>query len=265
MDETVFETLRSSHPAKALRDDWAVFLDFDGTLVDIARHPEAVTVPAALGEPLARLRDRLGGALAIISGRRIEALDRFLAPLEFDAAGVHGLERRSGGQLQLCPAHVSGRLRAVLKSLNERLPKDAGLLIEDKGCAVAVHWREAPQLEGLVLEAMEDVMKGLRPEYVLQKGKAVAEILSAEVNKGLAIEALLGAPPYLGRRPIFIGDDLTDEHGFDVVNRRGGVSVRVGLGPSCARLRIANPQDVRDRLCAWAAGRPINPDQDFQP
>lgn len=259
------ETLRSSDLAKTFVDDWALFLDFDGTLVDIARHPEAVSVPAEFARPLARLRDRLGGALAIISGRRIESLDRFLTPYEFDVVGVHGLERRAGGQLQLCPAHVSGRLRAVLKTLSRRLPQNMGLYIEDKGCAVAAHWREAPQLEGLVLEAMEDVMGGLRPAYVLQKGKAVAEIVSAEVNKGLAIEALLSAPPYQGRRPIFIGDDLTDEHGFDVVNQRGGVSVCVGPGPTCARLRLADSQAVRDCLGAWAAGRPINPEQDFRP
>jgi trehalose 6-phosphate phosphatase len=256
---------RAPHLTKAFTDNWAVFLDFDGTLVDIARHPEAVSIPAALAGPLACLRDRLGGALAIISGRRIEALDRFLTPHEFDAAGVHGLERRSGGQLQLCPTHVSGRLRAVLKSLDKRLPKDAGLHIEDKGCAVAVHWREAPQLESLVLEAVESVMGELGPEYVLQKGKAVAEILSAEVNKGLAIKALLDTPPYQGRRPIFIGDDLTDEHGFGVVNQRGGVSVRVGPGPTCARFRLADPQAVRDRLRAWGAGQSINPEQDFAP
>lgn len=259
------ETLRSPHMAKEFTDNWAMFLDFDGTLADIVGHPEAISIAASLVEHLTCLRDRLGGALAIISGRPIAALDRFLAPYEFDAAGVHGLERRLGGQPQHCPVRERGRLPAALTSLKERLPQNAGLLIEDKGCSVAVHWRMSPQLEGLVLDVIADVMHGLGPEYQLQQGKAVAEILSSDVNKGHAIEALLSAPPYLGRRPVFIGDDLTDEHGFDVVNGRGGVSVRVGPGPSRARFRLANPQAVRDRVRAWCAGQPINPEQDFQP
>jgi trehalose 6-phosphate phosphatase len=259
------ETLRSTHMAKEYTDNWAVFLDFDGTLADIAGHPEGVYIPAALIERLACLRDRLGGALAIISGRPIAALDRFLAPYEFDAAGVHGLERRSSGQPQHCPVREHARLPAVLAFLKQQLPQNAGLLIEDKGCSVAVHWRMSPQLEGLVLDVIGEVMRDLGPEYKLQQGKAVAEILSSDVNKGHAIEALLRAPPYLGRRPLFIGDDLTDEHGFEVVNRHGGVSVRVGPGPTRARFRLANPQTVRDRVRAWGGGQPINPEQDFQP
>lgn len=242
-----------------------MFLDFDGTLVDIAQHPEAVLIPTSLTEPLICLRDRFGGSLAIISGRPIAALDRFLAPHEFDAAGVHGLERRTGGQLQRPPAREQGRLQAGLSSLKERLPRDAGVVIEDKGYSVAVHWRLAPQLEDLVIEAVNEIMRRLGPEYKLQKGKAVAEILFAEASKGRAIEALLDAPPYRGRRPIFIGDDLTDEHGFDVVNLRGGVSVRVGPGDTCARFRLASPEAVRERLRAWSAGQPINPEQDFKP
>ncbi len=168
-----------------------MFLDFDGTLVDIAA-PSRSRIRSRRRSPsrLACLRDRLGGALAIISGRRIEALDRFLAPYEFDAAGVHGLERRSGGQLQLCPVRESGRLRAVLTSSQRAFAAKRWVSTSKTRAAP---WpctgARSPQLEGLVLEAMEDVMEGLGPEYMLQKGKAVAEILSADVNKGLAIEA----------------------------------------------------------------------------
>jgi trehalose 6-phosphate phosphatase len=259
------ETLRSPHMAKEFTGNWAMFLDFDGTLADIAERPEAISIAASLAERLASLRDRLGGALAIVSGRPIAALDRFLAPYEFDAAGVHGLERRFGSQPQHCSVRERGRLPAALTSLRERLPQNAGILIEDKGCSLAVHWRMSPLLEGLVLGVIPDVMRDLGPEYQLQRGKAVAEILSSDVNKGRAIEALLSAPPYLGRRPVFIGDDLTDEHGFEAVNERDGVSVRVGPGPSRARFRLPNPQAVRDLVRAWGAGQPINPELDFQP
>ena len=130
------ETLRTPYMAKEFTDNWAMFLDFDGTLANIAGHPEAISIPASLVERLASLRDRLGGALAIVSGRPIAALDRFLAPYEFDAAGVHGLERRFGGQPQHCPVRERGRLPAALISLRERLPQNEGLLIEDKGCSL---------------------------------------------------------------------------------------------------------------------------------
>lgn len=258
------ETLHFPKSAKQFENRWAMFLDFDGTLVEIAEHPEAVLIPVTLADPLASLRDRLGGALAIISGRQIAVLDRFLAPYEFDAAGVHGLEHRSRGQAQHCPVSQPSQLQTVVTALHQRLPQNVGLHIEDKGRSVAVHWRMSPQLEGYVLDVISDVMQGLGPEYKLQKGKAVAEILSGEMNKGRAIEALLGAPPYFGRRPLFIGDDLTDEHGFEVVNAFGGVSVRVGGGPTCAQFRITDPRAVRDRVYAWGAGQPIIPEQDFQ-
>jgi trehalose 6-phosphate phosphatase len=242
---------------------WAMLFDFDGTLVDIAEVPAAVLVPEGLPDALARLRDRLGGAMAIISGRQIAVLDRFLAPLRFDAVGNHGVERRLGGQLRAEVSRGNDGLRTIRQTLAERLPGDPGLLIEEKACSLAVHWRLAPQLEKAVIEAVEEVGGMLGPAFKLQRGKAVAEIMPAGLDKGSAIDALLDLPPYVERRPIFIGDDLTDEDGFKAVNRRGGVSVHVGDGSSCARFRLASPEEVRSRIRGWAAGRSIDPGRDF--
>lgn len=260
MPGTPPETTASNRPAQAPADRWALFLDFDGALVDIADTPEAVSPPAGLACALARLRDRVDGALAIVSGRPLAILDRFLAPHRFDAAGVHGAERRAGGRVE---RHPDG-LQEARARLCERLPSDAGLRVEDKGCALTVHWRLAPHLEGAAITAIAETLRALGSRYRVQHGKCAAEILPRDADKGRAIEAFLGAPPYQGRRPLFIGDDLTDEHGFAVVNRRCGVSARVGPGQTCARFRLGAPQDVRACVHRWAAGAPINPEQDLR-
>jgi trehalose 6-phosphate phosphatase len=240
--------------ARALRGaDCALFLDFDGTLVDIAERPEAVRVEPGLGATLAQLGERLGGALALVSGRAIAVLDAFLTPHRFDAAGLHGIERRVRGRLFPCRPEDHPALRAGVAGLADDLRGLTGVLIEDKGCSVAVHWRLAPDHADEAEQVVRGLAARLGPGYRLQFGKAVAEILPAQSGKGAAILGLLGEAPYAGRRPIFIGDDLTDEHGFAAVNAQGGVSVRIGSGPTEARFRLASPADLRDRLTAWAA------------
>ncbi len=255
----------SPPPREAAAGAWALFLDFDGTLADIAEHPEAVSFPSTLASLLARLRDQLDGALAIISGRPVAVLDRFLAPHQFDMAGLHGAEIRMGGRIAHSGAAPSSELRKAAQALSDRLPSDPGLFVEDKGHSIAVHWRRAPQHEEAALKLAGEAVSGLGPLYRLQKGKAVAEILPANSDKGRAIEILLDQPPYRARRPIFIGDDLTDEDGFGVVNQLNGISVRVGPGVTAAQYRLADPQAVRNRLTVWAEGGPIKPERDFEP
>lgn len=240
---------------------WALFLDFDGTLVEIAERPDDVVVDASLAETMARLRDRLGGALAIVSGRPVEAIDRFLSPHLFDVAGLHGAEHRLGGRLEPCRPHDHPELRRGVDLLKRRLAAEAGILVEDKGCSVAVHWRSAPGSAAAAIEVVESVARGLGADYRLQRGKAVAEILPHGAAKGIVIERFLNHAPYRGRRPIFIGDDVTDEHGFAAVDARNGISVRVGAGPTSASRMLATPSALRERLAAWAAGTPIDLDQ----
>lgn len=240
----------SPHPASA---PWALFLDFDGTLVEIAERPEAVAVDPALPGILARLEERLGGALAIVSGRPIAFLDQRLAPLRSDAAGLHGIERRFAGLYAPCRPDEHPALRDAVARIGAAIAAHPGLLVEDKGCSAAIHWRLAPQAADVALGAARDAAAALGPTYRIQLGKAVAEILPAAASKGGVIADFLTAAPYRGRRPVFVGDDLTDEHGFETVNAAGGVSIRVGAGETIARARIENPAALRRLLAAWAA------------
>lgn len=241
--------------------DFALFLDFDGTLVEIAPRPDQVRVDPALVGCLERLRTRLGGALAIVTGRPIAVIDEFLAPARFDVAGLHGVERRIGGVLGGGRAEDHPALRARIAGLHAAVEHLDSVLIEDKGASVAVHWRLAAPGDAAVAE---DVVKGLAAElgdaYRLQLGKAVGEIVPASAGKGAAIRILCGAAPYAGRRAIFLGDDLTDERAFSTVAADGGVGVRVGAGETIAARRLADPQAVRTLLRAWAEGAPIDPD-----
>jgi trehalose 6-phosphate phosphatase len=234
----------------------ALFLDFDGTLVEIAARPDAVAVDPALGGVLARLGAALDGALAIVSGRSIATIDGFLSPHRFDAAGLHGAEHRLDGRLHPCDPARHPALRRALAEVEARFGQAPGLLVEDKGCSFALHWRLAPDRAEEALAAAEEAAAALGPDYRLQRGKAVAEILPAGAAKGAVIERFLGEPGYRGRMPVFVGDDLTDEGGFAAVNGCGGVSVRVGEGPTGALKRVPSPAALRTLLARWVeAGR----------
>lgn len=232
---------------------WALFLDFDGTLVEIAERPEAIVVDPGLGPLLTRLRDRLGGALAIVSGRPIAAIDGFLSPHAFDVAGLHGAEHRIGGVARPCLADDHPAIRRAVARLRDWFGAEEGVQVEDKAGSVALHWRRAPGRAEEAMAFMEALAAESGAGYRLQRGKAVAELLPAGATKGAIIEDVLGRPPFRGRTPIFVGDDLTDEHAFEAVNRQGGVSVRVGPGPTSAKVRVASPAALRDALRGWAA------------
>lgn len=235
-----------------VNEDYALFLDFDGTLVDIVERPDAVAVDPDLPDVLTRLQDRLGGALAIISGRPVEFLDGRFVPHEFDMAGLHGLEHRIAGQLSMCDPDEHPALRQAVERLNRIVADKEGVLIEDKGCSVAVHWRLAPHEKEFALATAHAAVEALGADYRVQHGKAVAEILPSAAGKGKVIERFLQEAPYKGRRPIFVGDDLTDENGFKTVNAHGGLSVRIGAGETIAKVRLGTPADLRHCLSTWA-------------
>jgi trehalose 6-phosphate phosphatase len=234
--------------------DYALFLDFDGTLVDIAERPDDVIVDPDLPDVLLRLQDKLNGALAIISGRSIQFLDARFQPHLFDIGGLHGLEHRIGSDMFMCDPGSHPLLRDMVERIRSTLGHKAGVLIEDKGCAVAVHWRTAPQEKDLVLATVHAAVEALGSGYRVQYGKSVAEILPASAGKGKVIETFLETAPYRGRRPIFAGDDLTDENGFATINAHDGLSIRIGAGETVARERLATPSDLRHTLSSWAAG-----------
>ena len=230
-----------------LAADAALFLDFDGTLVALAETPEAIHVPPALVPLLSDLHDLLGGALAVVSGRQIDSIDRFLAPLRLPAAGEHGVQRRNAkGEMH---EQRALDLTAVLDVANELARVHEGLLVERKHAAIALHYRLAPQLEAVCRDALTRAIDG-EPQFELMHGKFVFEIKPAGVNKGGAIEAFLREAPFAGRVPVFAGDDTTDESGFAVVQPRGGIAIKVGAGPSQALHRLESPRATFEWLVA---------------
>ena len=232
-------------------DAWALFLDFDGTLVDIVERPDAVVADPALPPLLEALRAVLGGALAVVSGRPVAFLDEKLTPFRGDAAGLHGIERRVAGVLHPCRPEEHPALRRGVGTLQSLFEREEGVIIEDKGCSVAVHWRLVPEREEEVVEAVVALGRDLGEGYRIQYGKAVAELLPAASGKGPVIERFLQDVPYRGRRPLFVGDDLTDENGFAVVNRLGGLAIRIGDGETIARYRLSSPAALRQELERW--------------
>lgn len=230
----------------------ALFLDFDGTMVDIAPQPHAVHVPEPLIAILREVEEYLQGAVAVISGRPISQLDAFLEPLQLAVAGVHGAERRGAdGRMHLLDTHPLDQVQQAAWTLAEQHP---GLLLESKRGSLALHYRQRPELERLVLQTMQqavDESTGL----TLLRGKMVAEAKPGGASKGHAIEAFLAEPPFAGRVPVFIGDDVTDEVGFSTVQRLGGLGVKVGEGATSAWHRLADPTALRRELEAALAAR----------
>jgi trehalose 6-phosphate phosphatase len=229
--------------------DWALFLDVDGCLLDFADAPDAVRLPPRLPAVLSRLSYRLGGAVALVSGRPLARLDQMFAPLRMPAAGLHGLEIRNGPGLKPAP-----ETPAALAGIREEATAVAlaypGAIVEDKGPALGLHWRAAPAARD-ALRALAEAALPRLPGYRLQHGDNVVELRPADGDKGSAIAALLDEPPFRGRVPVFAGDDVTDESGFAVVNARGGISVLVGARePSAAHYGLRSPNAVRRWLAS---------------
>ncbi|SKA23426.1 trehalose-phosphatase [Consotaella salsifontis] len=222
----------------------ALFLDFDGTLIEMADHPDLVTVESELIAHLGELQRACSGALALVSGRRIVDLDRFLAPLRFSAAGVHGLEQRlepEGASEPICGPEMLDEARESIRAAIAAVP---GLNFEDKGTALVLHYRTAPELDETAKRIMRDAIAG-RDDLVVMDGKRVIEVHPAGMDKGRAVAALMQRPPFAGRRPVFIGDDLTDEHALAFVREQGGVSIKVGIAQTCAEFRLEDVAAVR--------------------
>jgi len=223
----------------------AFFLDVDGTLLELADHPRAVQVGRDLLRLLEGLRVACCGAVALISGRSVADIETLFAPLVFPVAGQHGIERRSAsGALQrhALPLEHLGRAAAEIVRLTAG---HAGLAFENKGMTLALHYRQAPELHAFAEHAMHRIAEALGDEFELQAGKFVWEIKPNGKDKGTAIAEFLDEAPFAGRLPVFVGDDLTDEYGFALVNRLGGHSVKVGPGKTRARWRLADAGAVR--------------------
>lgn len=223
----------------------ALFLDFDGTLAEIASQPELVEVQQDLVATLQAVARRLGAALAIVSGRTLVDLDGFLSPLRLPAAAEHGaVQRFSGAGVRRLAAPDLQAIEALALALAAQHP---GLRVEIKSATVALHYRHAQELEALCLQALVEAVKRT-PGVDLIQGKCVFEIKPSGVSKGTAIQAFMAESPFAGRIPMFAGDDTTDEAGFVVVLAMGGQAIKVGAGKSVADYRCASPAQLRQWL-----------------
>lgn len=231
----------------------ALFLDVDGTLVHFADRPDGVRVGSDMRALLPALLAALDGALALITGRTIADADRLFAGQVIPVAGQHGCERRGAdGVVHTHPAQLPGldRLRRELDAFARDCP---GVVLEDKGSTLAVHYRQAPAYASRVHGMLRALLAAMPTDgWTLQRGKFVAEIRPNGRDKGAAILEFLDEPPFAGRTPVFVGDDRTDEYGFAAVDARGGWSVKVGRGPTAAHYRLRDVAAVRAWLRASA-------------
>jgi trehalose 6-phosphate phosphatase len=233
----------------------ALYLDIDGTLLDVALTPSTVHVPPELADLLDAVSTRLSGALAIVTGRPISEADQLLKPLKFAAAGVHGAEMRtstSGAIISQTPS-FSLELTARIKSIAQALP---GIVIEDKGTGISLHYRLSPELHVPLLRALEALKPHFPGEFTVCEGRKVAEVLPVGFSKGRALRQLATLPEFLDHIPIMIGDDIADLDAFRVAEEMGGYGLKVA-GENFSDLEAAfrAPVEVLGWLKAFGAGR----------
>jgi trehalose 6-phosphate phosphatase len=253
----------------------AVFLDVDGTLLEIAETPQAVKVQSELLKTLCWLSLRTDGALALVSGRPIANLDALFAPLRLPCAGLYGFERRNAqGGYYRCPIPDGTVVQTARDALQRLAASHEGLLVEDKRFAVALHYRRAPHLARVVIESMRQLAVAVHPELVLQFGRMVVELRPATGDKGWAVAQFLTQEPFRGRLPVYLGSDVADETAFQRINILGGVSIAVNVRRlTAARANLPDVAAVHDWLRKLPAsfeslegvrspqiGRPATPD-----
>jgi trehalose 6-phosphate phosphatase len=225
----------------------AILLDIDGTILDLAPSPQQVWVPTGLRQTLARLDALTGGALALVSGRSLHDIDLIFSPLELAAIGGHGAEMRTtpNGEPKMRAKPLDPAVKRRLAAIAELGP---GILAEDKGYSLALHFRLAVEKGDAVRAAVDKICAELGPgEVDILPGKLVVEVKRPGINKANAVCDLMECPPFAGRNPIFIGDDLTDEPVFGVISRFGGLGFSVGRVLPDVNGHFEKPESVR----AW--------------
>jgi trehalose 6-phosphate phosphatase len=242
-------------------DHSAILLDIDGTLLDLAPTPREVWVPPGLSKTLGRLLMRTSGALALVSGRSLNDIDLIFAPEQFPAVGGHGAEMRISTDSEAVATHAPPMDKELKRRLAVIAKLSPGILLEDKGYSLALHYRLAPHAEKAIYEAVSLIRADLpnAPIEVLP-GKCVCEIKHSGFNKATGVLELMTHEPFKGRRPIFIGDDVTDEAVFGIMPDLGGLAFSVGRRAKGVADHFDEPRDVREWLARLlddeaAAGR----------
>jgi len=244
-------------PPPSPRPEWAYFFDIDGTLSELAPTPALARLAPALRLRLGALRALCGGAVALVSGRALGDIDAIFEGLRLPAAGQHGAERRDAAGRVVHLKVERAPIDAAHAALARLAARHRGLLLEDKGHSLALHYRAAPRLAGFAHRAMRAQQRLLGDGFVVQGGKRLVELVPSGTDKGRAILAFLAEPPFAGRLPVFLGDDVSDEPAFATVEARGGISVKVGPGPTSARWRLSGVEAVRQWLPAPDASAPL--------
>jgi trehalose 6-phosphate phosphatase len=228
--------------------EWAWFFDIDGTLVEIASSPSSVVVHHELPDLIAQLHALSGGAVSLITGRAVADVARFLPMHGISVVGQHGLELRTSDGTVIPPSAVEADLHGISAALGDAVAHHPGLLVEFKGESIALHYRNAPRLAGYAHRLMRSLRDRHAPDFAIRKGKRVVELAHHTADKGVALRKLMKTKPFSGRVPVFIGDDVTDESAFAVVNELGGLSIKVGTGPTVAGWRLRDVTAVRQWL-----------------
>ncbi len=229
----------------------ALFLDFDGTLVDIAPTPDSVVVPEGLVPLLERLRDRFDGALAVISGRNLADVSDYLSPLVLPAAGTHGTERRRfDGSLDTPGSDVAKEAAEMADRAEREVAPLAGVMVERKPYSVGLHYRAAPAREAECRAILDRLIENRRHPWEIMQGKLIAEARLKGHSKAGAVRAFMTEAPFAGRVPVFVGDDVTDEEGMRAARALGGFGIKVGMGESIADYRLVDPEAVRRYLAS---------------
>ena len=241
--------LMASELARRL-GEYAILLDIDGTLLDLAPTPREVWVPPDLSETLSRLRDKTSGALALVSGRSLNDIDLIFAPEQFPAVGGHGAEMRISIDSEAVATHAPPMDKELKRRLAAIAKLSPGILLEDKGYSLALHYRLAPHAEKAIYEAVS-LIRGELPNAPIEvlPGKCVCEIKQSGFDKATGVRELITHEPFRGRRPLFIGDDVTDESVFVIMPDLAGLAFSVGRRAEGVAGHFDEPRDVR----AWLA------------
>lgn len=233
--------------------DWAWFFDIDGTLASIEMSPDAVRVDGVMQYLIEVLHDKTNGAVALVSGRSLRDVDTLFPHFKLAAAGQHGAERRHANGVMVRQPSASANLLAMRDALREMEHRHAGLLLEDKGLSLSLHYRQVPRLGAFVQREVRALFLQMGAGFHMQLGKCVVEIVPIGHTKGTVVNEFLSEPPFRGRIPAFLGDDITDESAFAVVNALGGIAIKVGAGPTQAPFRLDDVPAVRDWLASLSS------------
>jgi trehalose 6-phosphate phosphatase len=245
-DEQAPDAVPVPHSMVPHLSETAILLDIDGTLLDLAPTPREVWVPPGLAKTLEGLLQRTSGALALVSGRSLNDIDLIFAPEQFPAVGGHGAEMRLSADSEAVATHAPPMDKELKRRLAAIAKLSPGILLEDKGYSLALHYRLAPHAEKAIYEAVSLIRADLpnAPIEVLP-GKCVCEIKHAGFNKASGVLELMKHEPFKGRRPIFIGDDVTDETVFAIMPDLNGLAFSVGRRAKGVAGHFDEPSDVR--------------------